>query len=264
MLSSNMIDIYEMDDQLKSFAKMMEPVGLHPNLVKHIYAHDRLGQILHSKFVIEPMYNPAFNGRINALYEQKLSTYRVAVKNNNWHQRIWLCERPYRVEELRKITRHGTGIKKDPAEWNKLLSELVVSVWTDTEDPAAQSKAWSQIFSHLNFKGIPHVTDNLVWMRKNVFGKVAPVRVYRGYNEGGMANGWSWTTDGDKALWFAKRYNKPNAKVVRAWMPADKILGYILARGEKEVVARPRSARIYDQISAVAFERMTKLQRRNF
>jgi hypothetical protein len=67
--------------------------------------------------------------------------------------------------------------------------------------------------------------------------KSLKITVYRGVNEKGKANGLSWTTDYDKALWFSKRYDGGNQRVYQMTITnPDNILAYFGNRGESEVI----------------------------
>lgn len=251
------------DQQLLEWQELMKPTELHPVLAKRLFPHDRLGRILHHKLVISPMYNEQMNGMLNKQYEHKSKAYFKACRDRNYAARLAIVERPYRVAELVSIMRlHSLTAK----EFGKFICET----WIDTEDPYAQGVLWKKIFRRL--KTMYASTANTYWLSdnepdqwyyKNVITSVSPVKVYRGFTDEGVENGWSWTTDAVKALWFAKRY-KGNGWVARAYMPTDKVLGHFTGRKEAEIVAFPGSARVADVIESRDFELMSKEQRRSF
>lgn len=64
--------------------------------------------------------------------------------------------------------------------------------------------------------------------------------VYRGVNYNGLPEGLSWTTDKNKAIWFANRFKGNNPRVYKLDIDiskdADSILAYFSSRNEQEVV----------------------------
>ena len=61
------------------------------------------------------------------------------------------------------------------------------------------------------------------------------ITVYRGCGEKGTVKGFSWTTDKDKAFWFATRFSR-SGKVFKAVIPKSGVIAYTNQRGEKEVI----------------------------
>ncbi len=68
--------------------------------------------------------------------------------------------------------------------------------------------------------------------------------VYRGVQGYGSPRGLSWTTDLDKAVWFARRWPYlPLGTVWAAEVPPKHVLGMFHGREEAEVVVNPRGLR---------------------
>ena len=67
-----------------------------------------------------------------------------------------------------------------------------------------------------------------------------PVTVYRGYLAGKNFNGYSWTTNQEKAKWYAKRFANPKEEIyggVRgATVSKNEIFAYTDEREEQEVI----------------------------
>lgn len=61
------------------------------------------------------------------------------------------------------------------------------------------------------------------------------ITVYRGIRGRGSLKALSWTTDIEKAEWFAKRWDK-NGKVYSVNVSKDDVLAVFSSRGESELV----------------------------
>lgn len=61
------------------------------------------------------------------------------------------------------------------------------------------------------------------------------ITVYRGVGTRGKVKGLSWTTNIEKAKWFANRWGD-NGKVYRGVISKDAVLAYFLRRDEAETV----------------------------
>ena len=64
------------------------------------------------------------------------------------------------------------------------------------------------------------------------------IKIYRGYIKGKNQNGFSWTTEKDKAAWFSNRLARSNEKplVAEATVSKKDVVAYFTRRGESEVV----------------------------
>ena len=85
------------------------------------------------------------------------------------------------------------ALPKDPEEFWQIVGQ----VWTRTEHPRNQIEAWSTVFGCS--PGLNKATQE--WIKQ-------PKQLYRGYLHILPDYDWSWTTDKDKAQWFADRYKK--------------------------------------------------------
>tara|TARA_X000001382_G_scaffold29243_2_gene18687 strand:+ start:199 stop:756 length:558 start_codon:yes stop_codon:yes gene_type:complete len=86
-------------------------------------------------------------------------------------------------------------LPKDPEEyWN-----IVSAVWQRTEFPRNQVEAWHDIF---NVNPGPNKATQ-EWLKN-------PKMLYRGYQDDLPDYDWSWTTDKEKAEWFANRFKASN------------------------------------------------------
>lgn len=70
------------------------------------------------------------------------------------------------------------------------------------------------------------------------------IEIYRGGSEHNI-DGWSWSTDIEKARFFANRYAGEGTRVLaRATVAKEDIIGYLTGRSESEVVVDPADLEI--------------------
>ena len=114
---------------------------------------------------------------------------------------------------------------------NEQLREVITDVWSTCEFPASHLgiRSWVALFRAAGFvsdQGKPQTTE--------------PISVYRGASWG-RRRGMSWTTDQERAEWFAARFNSvSNAVVFTATVEPEAVLALVdRPRGENEVVVDP-------------------------
>lgn len=113
--------------------------------------------------------------------------------------------------------------------------ELAVSAWTGPEFPEANlSRAkWLQIFARTGF-----LTD-----RDGLVRPKASVTLWRGAIPSRKA-GMAWTSDRDRASWFARRLSgvstKEDGEVWRLTVEPGRVLARFVERGEEEFVVDTR------------------------
>lgn len=135
-----------------------------------------------------------------------------------------------------------------------------VREYLDTEDYAAELReAWLMT-------EFPNVDPNLTLAEKvRYFRKAAPnllmndtdyarflslpdeIVVYRGVNRKGSYKGLSWTTDRERAEWFASRW-KINSAVYKATIAKADVLACFGERGEEEIVLDSRKLKNIEKL----------------
>lgn len=119
-----------------------------------------------------------------------------------------------------------------------VLRDVLIGVWTMAEFPARYvSRAvwlhWFDVANRVARYPVP----------------AAPIQIFRGATPK-FRRGMSWTTDRDRALWFANRYSdRPGhraGKLYQVTVPSEVVLADVDAvageggRGEGEIIADPR------------------------
>lgn len=151
-----------------------------------------------------------------------------ALAAGNWSGYVFSYPRPYR--------RDGFSLIRDrlsDSEYWKLLREM----WIDTELPNLhrQRGYWLGLFKLSRENRSELMTPN---EHEALATLPDPVRIYRGAAPK-YARGLSWTTDPERAKWFAERYSAWSGRVFTCVIPKTKILAYFLERDENEVVIDP-------------------------
>jgi hypothetical protein len=122
--------------------------------------------------------------------------------------------------------------------------KLAADVWIDSENIHRNLDEWREVWSMV-------APSNREWLHEEreweAFQSLPDrIEVYRGIGVEGAENGLSWTTDVDKAQWFADR----NTNLAERGIDAEPILltgtvnksdviAYFLQRGESEIVVLP-------------------------
>lgn len=120
---------------------------------------------------------------------------------------------------------------------NKLFSNLLADAWTISEnpnnDPNVPVEEIIDWFKQADKKELMTSKDYKLY---NSF--PTEIEVYRGVAVGRNPKGLSYTTNYEKALWFANRFNLEDKKgyIIKRKIKKEDILAYFNTRSEDEVV----------------------------
>jgi len=133
---------------------------------------------------------------------------KMEITTNRLHNSWWTC-RPMSDGGTYYYDRHqqlevlfNASYDRDMPEDTEKWWEIVTEVWQRTEHPRNQVEAWTEIFAENPGQN----AATLEWLKK-------PKTLYRGYLNTLPDYAWSWTTDREKALWFANRYGNTNSAI---------------------------------------------------
>lgn len=207
-----------LDPELIELLTREEP--LHPDLEDHLVMTG-FGRMVHHPLVIEHSPRPAL---VNYRYEAKRKALREAMAEGDWHQAVWLHERPYRLDAFMQIE----DDLDDDYYWS-----LLADIWIDSENIWQNLDQWRQLFESTR-SGSPMTDEE----EAALAAMPDPVPVYRGGVEDANEYGLSWTTDRERAEWFAVRMTSDDeVGVVLDGLVAKKdVAAYFMGRGESEVV----------------------------
>lgn len=205
---------------------------LHDDLVPHL-SNWRLGRALFHPLVHEPLYHELQNKHYNRVYLSKKTALAKAITDKNWSSYIFIHERPYRLEALMDVI-HDYGVRTPGKMW-----PLIADVWIDSENIFQGLEEWTALWAYAPNKRIHFVMDDAEKEALRELPEVIPV--YRGFTVDGADAGLSWTTDREKAEWFARRFRQEGVvpKLASGTISKEKVLAYFLGRGENEIVAFP-------------------------
>lgn len=112
----------------------------------------------------------------------------------------------------------------------------IESAWVSTEWPlsAADPDVWLNVWSYATDDGLTYLEGDQITDIANL---PETLTVYRGAAPG-YERGMSWTTDLERARWFANRFNQGH-EVFVAEVPREAVLARFGRRGEDEVVIDP-------------------------
>lgn len=222
-------------------ARLQEMFGaepLHADLEKYLDYNEALKtQSLRHPLVYSIFYSEQMNKFLNKQFEQKKLALLEAKKDKAWSSYISLHERPWRFDALRQIE-HNLSSRD---YW-----KIVRWVWMDCENV------------HQNFNGWRDVWMAEMANRKTVMTKADAeelaklgevVEIYRGANTEEHASvGFSWTTDRDRAEWFAQRYagQGVGAFVAHGVIAKPHIIALLLSRNENEIVVPPEAVTVVE------------------
>lgn len=177
-------------------------------------------------------------GRANEQYAYKQQAIKDALAAQKWHSVVFLHERPYRAEALAQL------------EWYKIPNKtwwgLVGSVWTDSENVWQNNEEWRQVWAD-DRPQRPQAMSK----EERAFLRALPEKftVWRGAAEGVNEDGMSWSLDRDRALWFAKRFEREgDPLLICGIVKKSDVLAYFNGRNESEVVIFPENVSRVDSV----------------
>lgn len=122
--------------------------------------------------------------------------------------------------------------------------KYVGEAWTRSESHYRQMDIWQALI-----EGAPRGCIHATAYRRNMMGaqerSFLSTLQYGGDQliyRGGSREGWSWTLDRGKAIWFAKRWQLPDQKHGTLWSGVfnpKQAIAYMAGRGEGEIIIRP-------------------------
>lgn len=208
------------------------PEPLNPELRDHIY-EGRFGQCIKHPLVISVPYFELLNKMLNEKLREKRAALHDALDKGKWASVIWLHERPYRVAAFWAIRKK----MDDPTYW-RLLQQVLI----DTENQWQNKR---RIRSLLTTKRRGSSHQMMDEEEQRAFDELPSlITIYRGCMSKNQ-RGFSWTLSRDRAVWFAKRFDRTGPRVVSALIAKRDVLALLLGRGEQEVLCVPEHANAF-------------------
>jgi hypothetical protein len=224
------MDVKQSD--IDALMDMFGPEDLHPDLVHRIEERGNGHKVLHHPLIIEPMYMPQLHKRINLMYAQKTAALEEAIAARNWPSYVYLHERPYRFDALTTVIYTYLDGEIDAKGW-----DLIGGVWVDSENIYQNLEDWECLWDGTD------LGDRKASMSKDeqkAFKALPPViDVWRGFAHDEAMLGMSWTTDKERAIWFAKRFAADSTRkpmLASGRVKKKHVFAHFLGRNESEIV----------------------------
>lgn len=178
--------------------------------------------------------HPTTVARLNKQLAAKKEAVEKAFGESNWAQFVFLHERPYRIQAFMDV---------QAEMYDKEYWPLLAEIWTDSENIFQNHMQWWEMLSAPRQKRelFTNCED-----RKLLRKMPRELTIYRGTKaceRNSHYLGFSWTTDRERAEWFATRILSEDdgpPVVAEATCRKRNIVGYITGRGEFEVVVEPK------------------------
>lgn len=201
---------------------------LHPDLVPYLHEEPDKRPVLHHPLVIEVGAYPSRYDALNNLYRNKLDALKPALQAHDWDKYVWLHEKPYRLDVLHECI--GKGL------CGSNYWRLVGEVWTDCENIHQNLSLWRTTWRSREPDREHAMTEDELKAHGCLGDETT---VWRGTPYRGSIRGLSWTTNKQKALWFAQRFRGEGTPLLATGrVRRVDALATILRRNEHEVVCR--------------------------
>lgn len=205
---------------------------LHPDLMP--FVENGEWPMLRHPLVYAVPYFPQWNAMLNQQYSHKMEALEQAEREQNWSSYIWLHERPYRLQAFLTAMPDMTD-----ADYWSLLHE----VWVDSENIRQNAEVWETLL-------LSNRPERERFMSAEEHEAMValpdPIPVFQGHTLD-RDDGWSWTTDENVAVWFARRFGMledATPVVTVGTMPKSAVVGYLLSRSESEILGDPEEVTI--------------------
>jgi hypothetical protein len=223
---------------------MFGPEDLHPELAEYLETGSSLlGSMIRHPLVFSVPHWEQSNKMVNRQFAQKTKAVAAAIAEGNWATFVFLHERPYRVDALEAVLfEHEI---EDPA----IVWPLISSVWIDSENIYQNFRRWKDIWE----VPVPRRTVKIMDMEERAALNALPatITVYRGVAHESSVGGMSWTTDRDKAVWFARRFaadERRKPMLATATVRRKDVIAHFLGRNEFEIVVLPEDVTVLEVV----------------
>lgn len=220
------------DPEIERLRQLVEhPEDLHPDLEACKYTTSDGWVMIKHPLVNTVMHAEAFNALTNRQYEYKKISIARALADREWGSYTFLHERPWRLNAFIQIM---DNVGSD-TYWH-----LLGQVWVDSENIRETAEVWETM---LKSKRPQRASIMTLEERQALMAMPEILDVWQGCTAE-QDDGWSWTLDHDKAIWFAERFASfegPEAEPVvrRGMVSKRKVLAYFDRRNESEILVAP-------------------------
>ena len=186
------------------------------------------GGLFNKKSIQHPLVIGDIGMMPNSYYNNQLMRKKERLKefenNKEFESYLFLIEKPFRVTFFSDLVKQNK-IKKLSKKYWKILSSL----WTGSENIFQNKKLWDDL--------LKDKTNSHYFMSKKDLKFFNALEkefiVYRGYKH--WENGYSYTLDKERAIWFADRFGQ-NGFVKERLVRKEDVFAYTNSREENEII----------------------------
>lgn len=194
-----------------------------------------LRQFLEGGWIHHPLYvgevrNADYCGHIHTTIDARQRRLTSLLTEGRYDLAVMTHEKPYRLEALEKY-----ATRMDDALFWKTFAE----VWQMSDNLWQYQPAIRRIMD----RNRPCREEMMTAEERHAAGAMPdPIPIYRGYTRTRSMKGWSWTTDPDKAEWFARRFAVKGREcfVAEGTVSKQYVIAFFTGRNESEIVVDPR------------------------
>ena len=209
-------------------------------------------------FCQHPFTNQVFGVRLNK-DKPELIDYSTKDGYEIFKKQIFemidLAKKPFDIIVLLNKAYYMTFLKfAEPYLSKKDFSEQLKECWVQQEYPNRDNnvnhRTLIKWFRNANAKALMEKEELSKLKELKNKCEVERLTLYRGVELDGKANGLSWTTSKDKAVWFSKRFKSENSKVYKLVVKnPNNILAYLDNRNEAEVIVDTIKEKGWEEIN---------------
>jgi len=186
------------------------------------------GNFLNKGFIQHPLVIGELGFMPNSYYNKQFIRKKERLmefeNNNEFESYLTLIEKPFRVFYFNELVKQNR-IKKFSKKYWRILSSL----WTGSENIFQNKELWDEL--------LRDKTNSHYFMDKKdleYFNSLPnEFMVYRGYVH--WENGYSYSLDRERAVWFAERFGQ-NGLVIERLVKKEDVFAYINSRKENEII----------------------------
>ena len=233
MLFSKIIYIFDLETHNMNKSKQDEVTklfntkeDLHPELKKYYFISDSGIPMIKHPLVFSIFHNEVMNHMMNKHYEYKVSEIKKAILILDYAKFIFLHERPYRLNAFMSIHK----LLSDKEYW-----ECLGEIWTDSENIWQNKSSWKILLNSKRPLREHFMDEDDRAAFKNLPEKIT---IYRGYHPSKNKNGFSYTLNKTKAIWFSNRFQSTGVigEVKERTINKKDCFAYMGGRNESEII----------------------------
>lgn len=191
----------------------------HPLVISRVYSLDRCAYI-------------------HQMLDDRQEILREYEEQGDLQQAVMTHEKPFRMQVL--------------TEYEHQMSDAVFwktfgDAWTSSENLWQDMRLIGRMLSSPR----PNREQMMTLEERRALKRMPDtLTIYRGYSGKGTWKSWSWTLDGEKGEWFARRPPSPLADspadptLVEATANKSDVIAYMTDRGESEIIVDPKKVKI--------------------